>query len=157
MLTFDEKLEIIQSFSQLERKNVSLGRVNFHYDESATDKKNVVYHLHPNGNGFVYGELLHGYECDERGMVNIRDFSEKELKNIIEESIASLAPKSTAEAAIVGEANEEKWMDSDNHTLLLVEEDEGMWNIYAGLNLEGSFFTYDEAIEYLNEEGFNRV
>ncbi|MGQ0517887.1 hypothetical protein ACT453_49800, partial [Bacillus sp. D-CC] len=54
MLTFEEKLSIIESFPELERKNVSLKRVNFHFEESRLDKKNVVYHLHPNGNGFVY-------------------------------------------------------------------------------------------------------
>ena len=48
MLTFEEKLAIIESFPELERKNVSLGRVNFHFEGSIYEKKNVVYHLHPN-------------------------------------------------------------------------------------------------------------
>ncbi len=34
MLTFEEKLSIIESFPELERKNVSLKRVNFHFEES---------------------------------------------------------------------------------------------------------------------------
>ncbi len=96
MLSFEEKLAIVESFPQLTRKNVSLGRVNFHYEESAADKKIVVYHLHPNGNGFVYAENINGYEPDEKGMVNIRDFSAKELRNIIEQSIQSLAPRTAA-------------------------------------------------------------
>ena len=62
MLTFEEKLSIIESFPELERKNVSMGRINFHYEASASDKKNVVYHLHSNGNGFVYGAELNGYK-----------------------------------------------------------------------------------------------
>ncbi len=39
MLTFEEKLSIIESFPELERKNVSLKRVNFHFEESRLDKK----------------------------------------------------------------------------------------------------------------------
>lgn len=66
MLTFEEKLAIIESFPELERVNVSLGRVNFQFNESVYEKKNVVYHLHPNGNGFVYAGRLQGYQTDGR-------------------------------------------------------------------------------------------
>ncbi|MDF2535977.1 MAG: hypothetical protein K0R18_2136, partial [Bacillales bacterium] len=87
MLTFTEKLEIIESFPELTRKDVSLGRINFQYEESFNDKKNIVYHLHPNGNGFVYVGKLRGYDIDEKGMVNIREFSAQDLRSIIEKSI----------------------------------------------------------------------
>ena len=70
-----------------------MGRINFHYEASASDKKNVVYHLHPNGNGFVYGAELNGYKKSDKGMVNIRDFSADELRTIIQKSILSLTPK----------------------------------------------------------------
>ncbi|MGG0719155.1 hypothetical protein ABE096_16385 [Robertmurraya massiliosenegalensis] len=154
MLSFEEKLQICESYPQLTRHNVSLGRVNFHYEESAFEKKIVVYHLHPNGNGFVYAEFLEGYDPDHKGMVNIRDFSAQKLRKIIEQSIESLAPRSTVESAIVGESEEEEyWINEDNFTLILVYEDE-MWNIYAGLNLDGTFPTYNEAVQYLIEEGF---
>jgi hypothetical protein len=155
MLTFEEKLSIIESFPELTRNDVSLNRVNFHYEESASDKKNVVYHLHPNGNGFVYAEKVTGYEQDHKGMVNIRDFSEEELRIIIEKSIQSLAPKSTEESAIIGDSEEERWINSDNHSLIVINEDE-MWNVYAGLNLDGTFPSYNEATQYLEEEGFKR-
>jgi hypothetical protein len=154
MLTFDEKLVIIESFPELERKNVSLGRINFHFKESADEKKNVVYHLHPNGNGFVYAGKLQGYETDSKGMVNIRDFSKEELQSIIKKSIDSLKPNPHDEA-IIGEAQEERWVSEENHTLILIEEDQ-MWNVYAGLNLDGTFPSYNEAIQYLQEEGFHR-
>lgn len=156
MLTFEEKLAIIESFPELQRKNVSLGRINFHYEESMLDKKNVVYHLHPNGNGFVYAELLNGYEVNDKGMTNIRDFSEEELRTIIQKSILSLAPKTTVESSIVGDQFEEKWINQDHFTLILVNEDD-MWNVYAGLNLDGTFNSYAEAAEYLDEEGFSRL
>lgn len=156
MLTFEDKLAIIESFPELQRKDVSLGRVNFHYEESTSDKKNVVYHLHPNGNGFVYGELLTGYDVNEKGMVNIRDFSAEELRTIIQKSILSLAPKTMIEYSIVGEQIEEKWINQNHFTLILLNEDD-MWNVYAGLNLDGTFNSYEEAAEYLHEEGFSRL
>lgn len=156
MLTFEDKLAIIESFPELQRKDVSLGRVNFHYEESTLDKKNVVYHLHPNGNGFVYGELLTGYDVNDKGMVNIRDFSAEELRTIIQKSILSLAPKTMIEYSIVGEQIEEKWINQNHFTLILLNEDD-MWNVYAGLNLDGTFNSYEEAAEYLHEEGFSRL
>lgn len=155
MLTFEEKLAVIESFPELKRKNVSLGRVNFQYEESVTDKKNIVYHLHPNGNGFVYAEPLSTYSTDDKGMVNIRDFSKQELRTIIGQAIEALSPRTIAEEAIIGEAFEERWVDAENHTLILIDEDE-MWNIYSGLNLEDTFATYQEAALYLEEEGFKR-
>jgi hypothetical protein len=153
MLTFEEKLTIIESFSELTRNNVSLGRVNFHYEESAFDKKNVVYHLHPNGNGFVYAEFVKGYKKNDKGMVNIRDFSAEELREIIEKSILSLAPRTNAEEAIIGDNEEETWINDEDQTLTLVNEDD-MWNVYAGINLDGCFNSYGEAANYLEEEGF---
>ena len=41
MLTFEEKLSIIESFPELEKKNVSLKRVNFHFEESRLDKRTL--------------------------------------------------------------------------------------------------------------------
>jgi hypothetical protein len=156
MLTFEQKLSIIESFPQLTRNDVSLNRVNFHYAESVSDKKNVVYHLHPNGNGFVYAEKVSGYDQDNKGMVNIRDFSEEELRVIIEKSIQSLTPKETIEeSTIEGDKEEERWVNSDNQSLIVVIEDD-MWNVYAGLNLDGTFPSYNEAKSYLEEEGFKR-
>ena len=155
MLTFEEKLAIIETFPELERKNVSLGRVNFHFEGSMYDKKNVVYHLHPNGNGFVYAEFLSGYDLDPKGMVNIRDFTAEELKTIIGQSIKSLSHNTDVESAIIEDNDEERWINSENHTLILVNEDD-MWNVYAGLNLDGTFLSYNEAKQYLEEEGFKK-
>ncbi|WP_064092930.1 hypothetical protein [Rossellomorea aquimaris] len=150
MLTFEEKLKIIESFEELSRKNVSLNRVNFHYEESLYDKTIVVYHLHPNGNGFVYTGNMPQYKGNQKGLVNIRDFNEEELRDIIRASIDHLA----AEEEIVPPV-EQNWEDLEGHTLTLLEEDD-RWNIYAGENLEDSFGGYDEAALYLREEGFRR-
>lgn len=157
MLTFNEKLEIIESFPELERKNVSLGRINFQFEESISDKKNIVYHLHPNGNGFVYAGQLDNYDTDEKGMVNIRDFSEDQLRKLLKQSIQSLSSveKTAVEKAIIGESKEERWVDSEKNLLVVINENDS-WNIYFGLNLDASFDTYEEAEAFLQEEGFTR-
>lgn len=151
MLTFEQKLAVIETFNELQRKNVSLGRINFQFEDSIYDKKNVVYHLHPNGNGFVYAEHVKGYAANDKGMVNIRDFSEEELRSIIKKSIHSLSVQEDEQAE---EFEEEKWTNEDGQTLILIQEDD-MWNVYAGLNLDGTFTTYKEAANYLHEEGFS--
>lgn len=151
MLTFTEKLAIIESYPQLQRKNVSLGRVNFHFEDSVYDKKIVVQHLHPNGNGFVYAGHLSPRETDNKGLVNIRDYSEDELRDILNNSIAYLSelPQEENEYADL----EGVWVGPNKETVTLVQEDL-MWNVYAGLNLEECFESPIEAERYLVEEGF---
>jgi hypothetical protein len=145
MLTFEEKLAVIASFTALQRKDVSMGRVNFHYEASIIDKKIVVYHLHPNGNGFVYAEHIPHTATDDKGFVNIREYSADELRFIIEAAIASISAT----------PSEEIWTDAEGQILTLVEEDD-LWNVYTGSNLEMAFETYIEAKQYLKEEGFSR-
>ncbi|MBU9721375.1 MULTISPECIES: hypothetical protein [Bacillaceae] len=153
MLTFDQKLAIIESFPELERRDVSLNRVNFHYVRGDSDKKNVVYHLHPNGNGFVYAAKLKVPKKDPKGMVNIRDFSEEELRSIIESSINSLQSNEVSEVVETRQDIDEIWMDKEGHKLTIIIEDD-MWNVYAGELLDGTFLSYNEAKQYLLEEGF---
>jgi len=152
MLTYEQKLEIIESFPELTKKPVSLGRTNFQYEESVTEKKNVVFHLHPNGNGFVYAEGIRGYRTNDKGMVNIREFSEDDLRSIITKSIDKLSIEPNFEED--EEEVEELWVNTSGQTLKLVSEMD-MWNVYAGENLDGTFNSYGEAAEYLDEEGFS--
>lgn len=160
MLSFQEKLDICSTFPELERKDVSLGRVNFAYEESLYDKKTVVYHLHPNGNGFVYAGLVPGAETDAKGFVNIRDAGAEELRELIARSIASLSQREGQPAPAAEQQTSRKrakvqlWHGPGNQTLQLKYEDE-LWYIYAGLNLESAFETFEEAEEYLREEGFS--
>ncbi|WP_026688826.1 hypothetical protein [Alteribacter aurantiacus] len=150
MLTFEEKLNIIESFPELERHDVSMGRVNFHYPDSALEKKNVVYHLHPNGNGFVYAGELTGYEINDKGMVNIRNFTERALRSVIEKSISSLTPQPESVE------EEEVWINDNTQTLTVIKEGD-TWNVYADTGLDGTFVSYKQAAQYLDEEGFTRI
>lgn len=160
MLTFEQKLAILDTYSVLERKNVSLGRVNYHYEQSQHEKKIVAFHLHPNGNGYVYAGLLRGYETDDKGFVNIRELSEAELRELLDASITSMSmhlPEAPVvnkrkKKAVVAEADS-LWVNSDDDTLTLKLEDD-LWYVYAGLNLEMAFESIEEAKEYLAEEGF---
>lgn len=160
MLTFEQKLEILDSYPELERKNVSLGRVNYHFEESRHEKKTVAYHLHPNGNGFVYAGLLSGYEMDDKGLVNIRDYTEEQLRELLDRTLDALSsyvpPEAPASKKKKKAPQESAWINGDGHTLSLRRE-EDLWYLYAGLNLEMAFETFQEAEEYLQEEGFAPV
>ncbi|QHT59138.1 hypothetical protein GXP70_03615 [Paenibacillus lycopersici] len=164
MLSFEQKLSILESFPELDRKDVSLGRVNYQYEESLYEKKNVAFHLHPNGNGFVYAGLLSGYETDDKGFVNIRDYDEAALRELVAESIRSLSvrepePAASSKAARAESGGRRKsgnasvWHGADKQTLTLKHEDD-LWYVYAGANLEMVLETYEEAEQYLHEEGF---
>lgn len=162
MLNFEQKLAIIASFPELQRKDVSLGRVNFHYEESVHEKKTVVYHLHPNGNGFIYAGLVAGTETDAKGLVNIRDYGEDELKDLIARSIASLsatdgddALDATEEDAEYRPSRAEFWRGAGGTRLTLLFQDD-LWYVYAGKELDMAFETQDEATQYLVDEGFRR-
>lgn len=162
MLTFEEKQAILDTFAELERKPVSLGRVNYHYEDSAYDKKTVVYHLHPNGNGFVYAGKLDGssdYEVDGKGFVNIRELGADELRELVHASIRSLTAR-TEESRVEADSStgsaEERWVNEDGATLTVTFE-EDLWYVYAGDNLDTACETYEEVEEYMAEEGFRKA
>lgn len=154
MLTFEEKKAIIETFPQLTAKGVSMNRVNYHFEDSLYEKTVVVHHLHPNGNGFVFVADLPGYNVNDKGLVNIREASEAELRAAIADSIRYLSDK--PEDEVIEQTplpEEQEWQNREGQTLLLVHEDL-LWNVYTGLNLEESFESFKEAERYLLEEGF---
>ncbi|MDQ0219928.1 hypothetical protein ELQ35_17975 [Peribacillus cavernae] len=156
MLTFEEKLEIIESYPELQRKDVSLGRVNFHFEGSVYDKKIVVQHLHPNGNGFVYAGHLPRKASDKKGFINIREYSEEQLRKILQASISYLSAFSeTGEEENADQEIEGTWVGPQKQELTVVNEDL-LWNVYAGINLEECFESPVEATRYLMEEGFRK-
>lgn len=150
MLTFEEKTAIIESFPELTKKDVSLKRVNYHFEESLYDKKTVIYHLHPNGNGFVFVGDLKKYNADNKGLLNIREVSEADLREMIKDSIGILSEEEVFEEEAV---EEQVWNNREGQELKLIHEDT-LWNIYHGTNLEESYESYDVAEEYLLSEGF---
>lgn len=162
MLSFEQKLQVLDSFPELTRKNVSLGRVNYQYEQSMHDKKTVAYHLHPNGNGYIYAAMLEGYAPDDKGYVNIRDLPEDELRQLVRKSIDSLATggREISNGDLSEPPRKETpggtWTDAKGNVLTLKYEDD-LWYLYAGLNLEMAFETREEAGEYLAEEGFQPV
>lgn len=150
MLTFEQKQAIIESFSGLTKKEISLKRLNYHYMDSLYEKTIVVEKLHPNGNGFVFvGDLLrYENEANDKGLVNIRDYDEQQLREIIEDAIQYLSEEVEEQEPIV-----EIWHSRDGSQLQLAFEQRS-WNVYHGDNLEEAFGTYEAAKEYLLEEGF---
>lgn len=150
MLTFEQKQGIIESFSELTKKEISLKRLNYHFMDSLYEKTIVVEKLHPNGNGFVFvGDLLrYEEEANDKGLVNIRDYDEQRLREIIEDAIQYLSEEEDEQEPIV-----EIWQSRDNVQLTLAFEQRS-WNVYHEENLEEAFGTYDAAKEYLLEEGF---
>lgn len=152
MLTFEQKQTIIESFPGLTKKEISLNRVNYHFENSLYEKTVVVEKLHPNGNGFVFvGDLLrYEKEANNKGLVNIRDYDETQLRGIIEDAIAYLSEEIEEEEPII-----EIWRNREGEQLNLVCEQRS-WNVYHGENLEEAFGTYDAAKAYLLEEGFRK-
>ena len=149
MLTFEQKQAIIEEFPQLTKKEISLKRINYHFEGSLYEKTIVVEKLHPNGNGFVFvGDLLkYEKEANDNGLVNIRDYSEQALREIIADSIEYLSEEIDDEPII------ETWTDRSHTQLKLVYENRS-WNVYHNDNLEEAFGTREAAVEYLREEGF---
>ncbi|CDQ20534.1 hypothetical protein SAMN05192559_105200 [Halobacillus karajensis] len=151
MLTFEEKLNIIEEFPELEKKEISLGRVNFHYEESLYEKKIVVYRLHPNGNGFIFAGEIEGYPTDEKGMVNIKELGADEIRTLLREAIDSLSLSPAEKNPVM-----EEWLNDNDQSLVLMREEDG-FNVYAEEQLEGTFNSYEEAVNFLEQEGFSRL
>ena len=150
MLTFEQKQLIIDSFPQLVKKEISLKRVNYHFEASLYEKTIVVEKLHPNGNGFVFvGDLLkYEKEANDKGLVNIRDYDEEALREIIRDAIDYLSEEIDDSPII------ENWVSREGTTKLELEFNKRAWNIYHQGNLEESFGTREDAVAYLREEGF---
>lgn len=150
MLSFEQKQKVIETFPELTKKEISLNRLNYHFEESLHEKTIVVEKLHPNGNGFVYiGDLLkYENEANDKGLVNIRDYDEEKLREILSDAIEYLSED--PEQPII-----EQWASRDGSEIELVYEKRS-WNVYYQQNLEESFGTKESAVSYLKEEGFKK-
>ena len=151
MLTFEQKQEIIESFPQLVKKEISLKRLNYHYEDSLYEKTIVVEKLHPNGNGFVFvGDLLKYEKEAVKGLVNIRDYSEAQLREVIQDAIDYLGEEEVDEGPII-----EIWSSREGSEIELIYNGRS-WDVFFQDNLEESFGTREAAVEYLREEGFRQ-
>lgn len=148
MLTFEQKQAIIDSFPELTKKEISLKRLNYHFEESLFEKTIVVEKLHPNGNGFVFvGDLIaYENEVNDKGLVNIRDYDEQALRKIIAASIDYLRDEPIIEI----------WRSGNGEEIQLMFEKRS-WSVYYNDNLEETFGTHEAAAQYLEEEGFKII
>lgn len=90
MLSFEQKRSIFRSYGDLVERQISNQRINYEYPKSQRRGKLLATQLHPNGNGYVIGKYINsetikekGYKLDSRGWVNIKEFTENELHEII--------------------------------------------------------------------------
>lgn len=96
MLSLEQKRKIFNSFPELTEKKSIVKKSNterFGYDfkESKRNKKEIARELTDTGNGYIYVNYLKEYkdQMDDRGFVNIKDFTETKLREIIIKVIQS--------------------------------------------------------------------
>jgi hypothetical protein len=97
LLTLEQKKAVFASFNLQEGK-LSKNRYNFIFPASKQQGKILARELHESGNGYVLGKYMsqetidkNGYKVDPRGWVSIKNFSEYDLKVIIQEAIISMS------------------------------------------------------------------
>jgi len=88
-LTLEQKREIFKSFPELTEEIDKYGRVKYKYYESAITRKVIACELSHTGNGYVYGAYLPEYkdELDLRSWICIKDYGEKDLRELIRKAI----------------------------------------------------------------------
>jgi hypothetical protein len=98
MLSFEQKKSIFKSFQELQEKSISYNRMNYIYPDSVQRGKVLATQLQPSGNGYVIGKYMDeetirtkGYVVDDRGWINIREFSSGDLQEIITTAMISMS------------------------------------------------------------------
>jgi hypothetical protein len=102
MLSFEQKKTIFRSFQELQEKPISNNRINYIYPDSVQRGKMLATQLQPSGNGYVIGKYIDGetirtkgYVMDNRGWVNIKEFSSGDLQEIITTAMRSMSGQET--------------------------------------------------------------
>ena len=97
ILSLETKKSIFHSFEELIEKSISNNRLNYEYPQSLQRGKKLATQLHPSGSGYVIGKYMDqetieskGYKVDTRGWINIKEFSENELREVIEIAMMSM-------------------------------------------------------------------
>lgn len=88
-LTLEQKRNIFKSFPELTEEIDKFSRVSYKYYGSAIKRKAIARELTHTGNGYVYGAYLPEYknELDPRGWICIKDYGEKDLRELIRKVI----------------------------------------------------------------------
>jgi len=86
----DNKIKVIESFKELEKKVDKYDRYN--YCLSIKGRKRhalIVMELIHTGNGYINGRYINtnAYETTKAGDINIKNFTDDEITKLIEESI----------------------------------------------------------------------
>lgn len=150
MLNYEGKKAIFDSYSELVSQGVSMGRLNYHFDESAVPKTLLIKHLHPkSGNAFIFAGYL-PEEDTKDGYVSVHDATEAELREFVERGMEFL--RLTKDG--YPEGYEEIWVDDHRDELILRYTNEAWLIIMQSGGVESVFMTKDQAESYLNDEGF---
>ncbi|MGD9567109.1 MAG: hypothetical protein AB7V48_02110 [Sedimentibacter sp.] len=92
-LSYEEKINILNSYPKLIKKTISYDRTNYYLDYTKNRRKTVVGELRKSGNGYIYVGYLEKYKniADSRGFLNINKHAstEDEFRKLIEEVIIS--------------------------------------------------------------------
>jgi hypothetical protein len=94
MLSREKKCEIILSFPNIIQKENANDRIKFDYEASKAPGKEIIRQLSYAGNGYINAKYMshgNGYTIDPRGWINIKEFSEDELRTIIKKVIESMS------------------------------------------------------------------
>ena len=154
MLSFEHKKSIFRSFSQLQEKPISKGRINYVYPESRQRGKILITQLSSSGNGYVNGKYMDGkiikekgYQVDPRGWICIKDFSEEQLREVVEIAMMSMSGKEETERAHSDDSgNETEWQEISDQTYFeqLVRSCLYNWLGYGNINAPVWFLGIEE-------------
>lgn len=136
MLNFEQKKSIFQSFQELQEKNMGNSGINYIYPDSVQRGKNLSKQLLPSGNGYVIGKYMDeetirtkGYVLDNRGWINIKDFSSGDLHEVIIKAMMSMSGK-----AVVNHSNALNVKPYSNHLIKKDEESKSIHTIEGWAN-----------------------
>ena len=92
-LTFEEKKDILKSYSKLRKGTIEPDKVNYYYDESKSRRKVVLRELRETGNGYIFVGYLDEFKgkADDRGFINIDKYvsNENEFRLLINKVVTS--------------------------------------------------------------------
>jgi len=92
-LTFEEKKDILNKYSNLRKTNIKPDKVNYYYDQAKSRRKVIVRELVKSGNGYIYVGYLDEYKgkADDRGFININKHinNENEFRVLIDKVMTS--------------------------------------------------------------------